>query len=185
MTDKPKIITTAPSLVGDKVYLRPATAEDVLNTHHWHLMSEPASMSCRPLTIRNAAAAAEAFKQEECSPNRQLFMVVRKKDNVPVGRTRFFDLNVHNRSAEFGMLIDPDERKKGHAREAVMLLCKYLFDVRGLNKVYAQTAEFNSGAIKLLERCGFQKDGTLRRHYFHKGEFYDGLIYSILQHEFK
>ena len=64
-------------------------------------------------------------------------------------------------------------------------MCRYLFKQCGLNKVYAQTAEFNEGAIKLLESLGFKRDATLRDHYFLNGRFHAGLIYSLLLFEFE
>jgi RimJ/RimL family protein N-acetyltransferase len=182
MTEK-KTYPTPPSLVGDKVYLRPATPDDIANTHHWFTLSEPQSQSCRPITFHTAAEALEAFKKQERTPDKQTFMVVRKEDNVPVGRVRFFDLNVQNRTAEIGLLVDPDMRRKGYGSEAVKLLCRYLIRYRGLNKVYAQTAAFNAGAVALLESAGFRKDGTLRHHYFYLGEYHHGFIYSVLAHE--
>jgi len=185
MGDKKSSHSTIPSLTGTKVYLRPASAEDVANTHHWVLHSEPSTLSCRPLPFRTASEDAEAYRKREVTPDRQLLMVIRKKDNAPVGRLRFFDLNSHNRSVEIGLLVDPDERRHDYGIEAVDLLCRYLFRTRGLNKVYAQTGSFNKAAIGLLEKAGFKLDATLRRHMFHDNEFHDARIYSILQHEFE
>lgn len=183
MADKKPILTAPPSLIGDKVYLRPMTAEDVANTHHWFIMSEPQLQSCRPHAITTAGAASEAFKKLEPATDRERFMIVRRSDNVPVGRIQYFDFNWLNRSAEFGIIVDPDERGKGYGSEAVRILCRYLFRTRGLNKIHAQTASFNEAAIKLLESIGFKKDGTLRQHYFADREFHDGLVYSLLAFE--
>jgi RimJ/RimL family protein N-acetyltransferase len=174
---------TAPTLVGDKAYLRPASPEDIANTYHWFMLSEPQAQSCRPLPFSTATEAMEAFRKKERSPDQQTFMVIRKDDNTPVGRVRFFDLNSLNRSAEVGLLVDPDMRRKGYGLEALKLLCRYLIRYRGLNKVHAQTAAFNTGAIKVLEAAGFKKDGTLRHHYFYEGEYHHGLIFSVLAHE--
>jgi RimJ/RimL family protein N-acetyltransferase len=185
MADDKPIITTQPALVGDKIYLRPATAEDIANTYHWFLLSDPATQTCRPQQMKTAAEPPEQFKGREKSPYQQQLIVVRKKDHTPVGRVSFFDFNPHNRSAELGIIIDPDVRRKGLGTEALKLLVGFLFNTRGLNKVYAQSAAFNAGARKLLEACGFRLDGTLRRHYFHQGEFHDGVIYSLLSHEYE
>lgn len=184
MADKKPIPNTVPSLVGEAIYLRPATAEDIAITHHWRMLSELQSLGSRPMTFHTAAEASENFKKQERTAFQQQFMIVRKSDNIPVGRINFFDLNTQNRSSELGLIVDPDERKKGYALEATRLLCRYLFKYRGLNKVHAQTAEFNEGAKKLLQKAGFKKDGVLRKHYFWQGEFHDGLIYSILAFEF-
>jgi RimJ/RimL family protein N-acetyltransferase len=108
---------------------------------------------------------------------------VRKEGNLPIGRIRFFGLNTLNRSAELGLLIDPDERRKGYGGEAVRILARYLFRFRGLNKVYAQTSEKNVAACKLLEGAGFRRDGVLRHHYFSENEFSNGHLYSLLLFE--
>ena len=102
-----------------------------------------------------------------------------------MGTIRFFHLNALNRSAEFGVIVDPDEQKNGIATEGIRILAEYLFLYRGLNKIYAQTGAFNKGAVKLLEKLGFKKDATLRQHYYYKGEFHDGFIYSLLRFEFE
>jgi len=102
-----------------------------------------------------------------------------------VGRVRFFDMNTQNRSAELGLLIDPDEQGKGYGLAALQLLCRFLIKSRGLNKVHAQTASFNKAAQALLKKAGFKLDGTLRHHYFYDGEYHNGLVYSLLAYEFE
>ncbi len=180
--DKP-ILSTPPALVGDKIYLRPATAEDIANTYHWLLLSDPWSRTCRPIATRSAAQEAEAFRKRESTPYAQPFMVIRKKDNVPVGKVSFFDFNTQNRSAELGLIVDPDEQEKGYGLAAIRLLSRFLFKTRGLNKVHAQTGSFNKAAQALLKKAGFKLDGTLRHHYFYEGEYHDGLVYSLLAYE--
>lgn len=184
MADKKPTFPTPADLVGKNVYLRPATHKDVANTHHWFLLSDPALQSSRPYPLRTATEEAERYQKRETSPHRQLFMIVRQKDNVPVGLIRYFHMNMLNRSAEFGLIIDPDERKQGHALEAIRLLTGYLIKVRDINKVHAQTSSLNKGAVALLEKAGFKRDGTLRHHYFYDGELHDGYVYSLLRFEF-
>jgi len=184
MADKKSDYPVPPDLVGKDVYLRPATAEDVANTYHWHLLSDPAMLSCRPQPYQTPKEAAEAYAKREITPDRQLFVIVRRKVHLPVGIIRFFDLNPLNRSAELGLLIDPDERRHGHAFEALQLLTGHLFLTRDLNKVYAQTSSLNDATVALLEKAGFKRDGTLRGHYYYNGEFHDGYVYSMLRYEF-
>lgn len=183
MTEKKKTFATQPSLVGDKVYLRPETADDALNAQFWFLQSEPQSMSARPLMFISPAEASEKAKKREKSPDRERFTIVLTETNQPVGTVTFFNYNPLNRSAEMGILVDPDARRKGYGRQAMQLLIKYLFLYRGLNKVYAETAGFNKETIALLESLGFKKDGTLRDHHFYKGEFHPKLVYSFLRFE--
>ncbi len=182
MSDK-KLFPTQPSMVGKKVYLRPATSDDVKNFHYWRLQAEPQSISCRPLPFRTAAEDSENYKKMQTSLDRQSFAIVNKDDKTLLGKISFFDYNNLNRSAEVGLMIDPDEQKNGYGSDAMKILCKFLFRYRGLNKVYAQTSEFNEGSVSLLENLGFKKDGTLRDHRFYNGEFHNDLIYSLLLFE--
>ena len=184
MADKKNPLPVDPHLVGKNVYLRPATAEDVANTYHWFLMSDPAMQTCRPLPFRTAAEAAEDYRKAEKTAERQLFVIVRLKDKQPVGVIRFFNWNSLNRSVELGMLIDPDEQRNGFGLEAIRLLSRYMFRVRDLNKVYANTSSLNTAAVGMLEKAGFRRDGTLRHHYYYNGEFHDGYLYSLLRFEF-
>jgi len=184
MTEKKPSFPTQPKLVGAKVYLRPASGEDIANTYHWFLQSDPTAQSSRPHPFLSAADAAEAFKEREKCADDQLFMIVRQQGNTPVGQIRFFNWNTLNRSAELGLLIDPEERRKGHATEAIRLLAKFLFYSRDLNKLHAQTSSKNEAAVGLLEKAGFKRDAVLRHHYLHDGEFHDGYIYSLLRFEF-
>ena len=178
-----KFPPTQPSLVGKKVYLRPLTPDDAVSVQHWFNQSEPQSMASLPMVLRAPGEAAELAKKYEPSIDNQRFAVVRKEDNVLVGRVGFFNYNPLNRSAELGIIIDPEERKKGFAAEALKVLIRYLFKYRGLNKVYAETADHNTSTKKLLESMHFKKDGTLRQHYFYNGQFHDKLVYSLLLFE--
>jgi diamine N-acetyltransferase len=185
MADKKKSFPTQLRLVGKNIYLRPATAEDVANTYHWYLQSDPTLMSSTPFPFMTASEAAERYKKREQTPNEQLFVVVPKKGKAPVGLIRFFDHNSLNRSSEIDLLIDPEERRKGYARDALDTLCDFLFYARDLNKLHARTSSLNKGAIALMDKAGFKRDGVLRLEYFHEGEFHDGLIFSLLRYEFE
>ncbi len=183
MAEKGKPLPTQPSLVGKHIFLRPTTADDAVNIHVWFLQSEPQAQSERPIPFKTLAEVSEAFKNREKSPDRQSFTIVRKEDSRPVGRITFFNYNPLNRAAELGILIDPDERKNGHAQDAMRVLIKFLFKYRDLNKVYACTPKFNKATIALLESVGFKKDGALRNHHYYNGEYYDKLVYSLLRFE--
>ncbi|UCG61767.1 MAG: GNAT family N-acetyltransferase [Candidatus Zixiibacteriota bacterium] len=182
MPDKKEIFPAQPSLVGKNVFLRAAKSDDIVNAYHWFIVSEPQYLSCQPVPFQTPSQRAELRKQNP-NPECQLLTIVRKADKVPVGQLSFYDYNPLNQSVAMGAIIDPDQRRNGYAREAVRILIKYLFKYRNINKVYAETAEFNTEAVALLESVGFKKDGTLRQHYFYEGGFHDKVVYSFLRFE--
>ena len=183
MPKEPPDLIAPPNMIGAKVFLRPTTPLDITNMYHWSVLSDPQSMTCHPRIYRSAEETAEAFKREERSEREQRFTVVRSKDKAAVGLIRYFGYNALNRSAELGLLVDPDEQRQGYGTDAVKVLANFLFDYRGLNKVYAQTAGFNEGAVALLKGLGFKRDAVLRDHFFYRGVFHEGYIYSLLLFE--
>lgn len=182
MADK-KPVPADPNFIGRRVYLRPETPLDVESLWHWRMLSGLQTLSSRPMVFLTPAEAVERMKKVEKDAWSQRFGIVRKDDKQLVGAINMFNYNPLNRSIELGITVDPDERKNGYATDAIRVLCNYLFRFRGVNKVHAQTAEFNKGAVKLLEKLRFQRDGVLRDHYFHDGEFHAGYIYSLLAFE--
>lgn len=184
MADKKKVLKVPPSLVGKDVYLRPATTDDIASTQHWLLQSEPQMMSAESITIENASMAVESHKKASESPSGQTFMIVRVDGAQPVGRVSFGRYNSHNRSAHVECVVDPDERKEGFATEGIRLLCAYLFNQRGMNKVWGCVSIDNQAGIALCDTAGFHKEGTLRQHYFYEGDYHDGLLYAMLRYEF-
>jgi len=182
MAQKKEQFPTQPSLVGKDVYLRPPTSDDIVNAHHWFVLSEPQAQACMPVPLRSAKQAVETF-QGNTDDGRQILTIVRKEDKTPVGQIAFYSYNPLNQSAALGVIVDPDQRRNGFATDAMRVLVKYLFKHRNLNKVYAETPKFNTAAVALLESIGFKKDGALRNHHYYDGEYYDQLVYSFLRFE--
>jgi RimJ/RimL family protein N-acetyltransferase len=140
-------------------------------------------MTCREyedLTPEEKLAKAKKNKPTGKVHN---YIVMTKDDCQPVGKISYFNVNMVNRSAEMGCLTNPDQRLKGYASEGLMLLISHLFNSHKLNKVYAQTGEFNLGSSALLKSLGFRLDGTLREHHLYKGKLYNDLVFSLLKKE--
>lgn len=182
MADKKPAPPTSPTLIGEKLFLRPATGEDIANTHHWWLQSD-SDTQATPEPLLSASEAADLYRKQERSVHRQEFVAIRHADNLLVARVGYAQFNPYNRSAEIRVLVDPEVRRKGVGTEAARLMIAYLFSRLGLNKVWMQCSANNAEAIALIEGLGFKKDATLRQHYFAGAEFVDGCIYSLLRYE--
>ena len=174
---------TVPALIGKKVYLRIMAPEDNRYSYPWFLEADPQTQTCHQTKIVSIEEMVEASRKREPSDKEGSFIIVRLEDNVPVGKIRYFDLNMMNHSAEIGYLINPAEHRKGYAGEGLKLLARYLFEHLNLNKIYAQTGSFNAASIALLRSLDFKQDATLREHHFYGGIFHDDHIYSLLRRE--
>ncbi len=183
MADDNKGFPTHPFLVGDKIYLRPAVPDDIIDAHYWLTQSDPDSIFPQISRLLSPAEAAEAFRRDPKKETDAALMILKKAGDEPAGFLSSSNFNPLNRTAEINLVIDPEKRRKGLAKDALKTFSKYLFLQRGLNKVHAQVGGFNQAGIKLFESTGFKKDGTLRDNHFYKGEFHPTLIYSLLRYE--
>jgi [ribosomal protein S5]-alanine N-acetyltransferase len=181
--DDPNQYPTIPYLVGKNVYLRVIEPEDNETTFLWFLHSDPQSQTCHQPILVSPHDMVEAARKREKSPKEGDFLIIRKEDNQAVGKLRYFNLNMLSRSVELGYITAPDERQKGYAKEALRLMIRYLFTGMNLNKIYAQTASFNTASVALLKSLDFKLDGTLRQHHFYRGNLHDDYIFSLLKFE--
>ena len=97
-------------------------------------------------------------------------------------------LHIHDKiskSAELSIIIgEPKYLNCG----AGSFACKSILDI-GFNKynlyrIWLGTAETNIGMIKIAEKIGFIKEGTLRSEMFLNGKYVDVLRYGIMNYEY-
>ncbi|MEE1018861.1 MAG: GNAT family protein [Acutalibacteraceae bacterium] len=62
---------------------------------------------------------------------------------------------------------------------------KYGFEQIKLHKVQISVKSVNLPSKRVIEKCGFTYEGTLRDYFFEHGEYVDRLYYSILQSEYE
>ena len=65
----------------------------------------------------------------------------------------------------------PSERKKGYATEATQLMVDYLFLSKELARIQAIVDVRNIASQRVLEKTGFQREGTMRDESFDRGEW--------------
>lgn len=85
--------------------------------------------------------------------------------------------------AELGYWLAPDFWNKGIMTTAVGLFCEEIFSSSDVNRIEAVVFIPNAASCRVLEKCGFQKEGVLRQSIFKNGQFYDAAIYGLLASE--
>ncbi len=91
----------------------------------------------------------------------------------------------YHRRAEAGYGLARAYWGQGIGSEALQAIVRYGFKQLNLNRIYARTIADNHESVRLLERVGFQREGTHRKHSWEEdGTFHDSAIYGLLVHEF-
>ena len=91
--------------------------------------------------------------------------------------------NIHRQTAELGYYIAEEYWGKGIMTEAVKQICGYVFDNSDIIRIYAEPFAYNAASCRVLEKAGFQYEGTLRSNAVKNGEVIDMKMYSLLKTE--
>ena len=109
------------------------------------------------------------------------YTIIVKDTNEIIGSCGFNDVDYDNARAEVGYDLGRNYWGKGYATEAVSTLMNYGFNELHLNRIEARVVPKNEPSITLLERLGFQYEGTLRQFEKINGDYTDVGIYSKLK----
>jgi len=87
------------------------------------------------------------------------------------------------RSASLGYCFAETAWGHGYATEAVSALLTWAFDTLDLNRVQAETDTRNGASVRVLEKIGFVREGTLREDCVVSGDVSDSHVYGLLRRE--
>ena len=65
----------------------------------------------------------------------------------------------------------------------VQRLCQHAFEEFALVKITAHVFLHNPASARVLEKCGFQQEGFLRKHFLKDGRFIDAMLFALLKGE--
>lgn len=126
--------------------------------------------------------AAEREYVESIGESDDVQFLVRA-DGERVGTVGLHDVNATNGNGEVGYFFAPDAWGNGYATDATRTVVAYAFDERRLHKVYARAFAFNDASMRVLEKTGFEREGTHRDQVFVDGEYVDVHRYGLLADE--
>jgi RimJ/RimL family protein N-acetyltransferase len=168
----------------DGVTLRPLELTDLDALYAWWNDTE-LRMWGGWTPVLSRAAFTQRWTRTITEPRDEMQMFTIDALNAPAGFIQLADIQRDERRAMIGIAItDPAQRGKGTGSVALRLLCDYAFTVPCLERLYAEVYSFNARSMRLFERVGFVREGTLRQHEYHNGARQDMHIYGLLKPEF-
>ena len=94
----------------------------------------------------------------------------------------FWERDEYRYSGEIGYWLGEPFWGKGYATEALGLLNTWLLENTELQRFYARVVDANIASTRVLEKCGYQREGVLRRAVWKRGAFYDEHVFSLIRH---
>ena len=89
--------------------------------------------------------------------------------------------DVYRKGAEIGYFLGEPFWNKGIATKAVKLITKWGFENLDIVWIYTGVFEFNKASLRVLEKCGFEKEAISRKAIFKNGQFYDEIRYALIK----
>mgnify|MGYP001051366398 CR=1 FL=1 len=168
-----------------RVYLRALEPDDYKVTVKWRNDDEMWSMVGGPKYFVSSEYEKQWILNAINNTNEIRLGICLKEKEELIGLCSLTEIDWANRNAQSSSMIGEKKyRGKGYGTEARLLLLQYAFYERGFERIWAKILEKNIGSIKMVEKCGYKKEGILRNSVLKNGKFQNQIVMSILRDEF-
>ncbi|MGC0417530.1 GNAT family N-acetyltransferase [Embleya sp. AB8] len=169
-------------LSGDRLALAMPRQEMLPEYHRWEndlgTILGYGNQWAQAWEVRNAG-----YERQRSNDRYQQFEVVRREDQQAIGIT-VLQINTYVRTAEFVIVLAPEERGKGYASDATRLTLDWAFHLGALRMVWLKVLEPNEAGIAAYRTAGFKESGRLRQAGFWLGEPVDEIFMDALAKDF-
>lgn len=104
-----------------------------------------------------------------------------KETNQMIGTAGFNSLSFQNDRADISYDLNPDYWNKGIMLKSIKGILTFADLVLALVRIQAAVIIDNERSIKVLERCGFKREGLLKQYEVVEGEHKDYYMYARVQ----
>lgn len=176
-----------PVLSTENLILRPIIEKDVAALYTLFSSEDVMRfMDVEIFTSMSEAAQMVTFFREKMSSGEGMrWAICYKDDDELIGTCGFHHISRSNYKCEIGYDLIPAFWGKGIMTTAIHCLLKHGFEGLQLNRIEAIVDPINTNSYKLLDRIGFQREGTHRQAFYEKGRFIDVYIYSMLREDYQ
>ena len=89
--------------------------------------------------------------------------------------------NIQRLSAALGYFIAETYWGIGIMTEAVRQICSYVFEHTDIVRIFTEPYSFNTASCRVLEKAGFQFEGTMRQSVLKSGRLVDVKMYALIK----
>ena len=113
------------------------------------------------------------------------FAVILKETGKLIGGIGLIRVDFKHQCAELGYWLAKRYWNRGLMTEAIPLILQFGFKELKLYRIYAMKYQANVASARVLEKCGFTREGCMRKAIILRNQRQDLLNYAILKTEFK
>jgi RimJ/RimL family protein N-acetyltransferase len=180
-------VSTIKPIRGSKITLRPLVKRDAPSIYKYACNRAISRYTFLPYpyTRRNAEEWVITSGERNASGIDVNLGIELPVSGEIIGMISLNNIDHFSRHAELGYWLGKPFWGRGYVREAISLILRHSFRELKLKRVYARVMHPNTVSARLLEKCGFKYEGTLRRNIKRHGRYLDELRYGILAEEWR
>lgn len=118
----------------------------------------------------------------------EVWAIVNKASNKVIGSIGLHDdrKRNHAKAKMIGYVLSETHWGKGLITEAAKAIIKHAFEDMALELISVYHYPFNEGSKRVIEKCGFKYEGTLRQSStIYNGNVYDDVCYSMTREAYE
>lgn len=166
-----------------KCAIRPWRNEDKINVaemlNNTHIQDNLRDGFPYPYTVKDAELFISSMLAADQTKTFAFAITV---NDMAVGSIGVFRCdNIHSKTAEMGYYIGEQYWGNGLATCAVKQICNYIFEQTDIIRIYSEPFSTNKASCHVLEKAGFQFEGTLHSNAVKNGKILDMKMYALVK----
>jgi RimJ/RimL family protein N-acetyltransferase len=134
-----------------------------------------------PYNLSNAQQYFEHVSKFESLNGYQKDWIIRKDGDLIGGIGLLYNHGFDTHNSEFGYWLATDFRGQGIMTICMSAFIEFVFSTTKIIRIEAHVFESNAASCRVLEKCGFSKEGYLRKLFEKDGEYLDAHLYAIIR----
>lgn len=167
---------------GTKVVLRALTEQDMQKIQQWENDNEIGSLMGKDPTTHLAHLD---WYERMLHGKRSKFLAIQTKTGRLIGDIGLAEICWRRQEAELAVVRIGEKRywDRGYGMDAIRTMLAFGFGELRLKRVYLRVLRDNVRAIRCYEKCGFKRQGVLRRRVGSSPESTKEILFMVVSRE--
>ncbi len=154
-------INNKPVIETNRLIIRPMTVSDVSALKKW--MPDKSIYTYWGKGPSKAEMNPELLFEKPERPTKSFHLGIAEKDSNEVIGDLWVYLIENDRMAQVAIRLSKEKHGKGYGTEALSAMTRFCFENTELQRLWTPVDVRNTGSAKMLEKCGYSKEGLIRQ----------------------
>ena len=154
-------INNKPVIETNRLILRPMIVSDVSALKKW--MPDKSIYTYWGKGPSKTEMNPELLFEKPERPTKSFHLGIAEKDSNEVIGDLWVYLIENDRMAQVAIRLSKEKHGQGYGTEALSAMTRFCFENTELQRLWTQVDVRNTGSAKMLEKCGYSKEGLIRQ----------------------